>query len=286
MSTEPQFKEFPKIARLNRECIITEKIDGTNGCVVVTEDQVWGQSRNRSLLHEGDAFGFALWIERNKDALRAVLGPGYHFGEWWGSGIQRRYGLTGTEKRFSLFNVERWGDADLSSVPGLTTVPVFYRGPFTTDAVKVALAQLAAEGSRAAPGFMRPEGVVIFHVAANMGFKVTLEKDEERKSALKPGQAVVTGAMREDVARALYEAVAAKLGHRFTLAWSALLDHEQMTWMNAADEAIRLMEWARRECAEGDLQMSSMAEGDCGCWAGINPRPDKALTLPLADWKP
>ena len=25
------FIEFPKIARLNRECIITEKIDGTNG---------------------------------------------------------------------------------------------------------------------------------------------------------------------------------------------------------------------------------------------------------------
>lgn len=29
------FAEFPKIARLSRECVITEKIDGTNAQVVV-----------------------------------------------------------------------------------------------------------------------------------------------------------------------------------------------------------------------------------------------------------
>lgn len=178
-----EFREFPKIARLNRECIITEKIDGTNGCVVITENAIWGQSRNRALIHEGDAFGFALWIERNKDALRAVLGPGYHFGEWWGSGIQRRYGLSGAEKRFSMFNVDRWADVDLSSVPGLITVPILYRGLFTTEAANTALGVLRAEGSKAAPGFMRPEGIVVFHVAAKVGFKVTLENDDEHKGS-------------------------------------------------------------------------------------------------------
>jgi len=30
---------------------------------------------------------------------------------------------------------------------------------------------------------MKPEGVVCYHVAGNCGFKVTLEKDAERKSA-------------------------------------------------------------------------------------------------------
>lgn len=30
------FKEWPKIARLNRPVVITEKIDGTNSCVIVT----------------------------------------------------------------------------------------------------------------------------------------------------------------------------------------------------------------------------------------------------------
>lgn len=179
---EPQFKEFPKIARLNRECIISEKIDGTNGCIVVAEDGgVWAQSRNRLLAHETDPFGFALWVERNKEVLREALGVGYHFGEWWGSGIQRRYGLTGADKRFSLFNVERWGEVALP--PQMFTVPVLYRGLFRTDAIENALTELRCAGSVAAPGFMKPEGVVVFHVAANMGFKVTLEKDEEHKSA-------------------------------------------------------------------------------------------------------
>jgi hypothetical protein len=183
--TELVFQEFPKIARLNRECIITEKIDGTNACVVVTETgEVAAQSRNNILLNTGDSFGFALWVERNKDRLRDLLGPGHHFGEWWGSGIQRGYAIPadapqGRPKRLSLFNVDRW--ADLPESPDLGTVPVLYRGLFNTAAVESAIAELRANGSKAAPGYMKPEGVVVFHVAANMGFKVTLEKDEEHK---------------------------------------------------------------------------------------------------------
>ena len=34
-----EFKKFPKIARLSREIIVTEKIDGTNGVVHVGEEQ-------------------------------------------------------------------------------------------------------------------------------------------------------------------------------------------------------------------------------------------------------
>ena len=33
-----EFMEFPKIASLSRECIITEKIDGTNGQIFIDED--------------------------------------------------------------------------------------------------------------------------------------------------------------------------------------------------------------------------------------------------------
>jgi hypothetical protein len=36
---------------------------------------------------------------------------------------------------------------------------------------------LKKNGSYAMPGFMNPEGIVIFHVAANTGFKKTFEKD-------------------------------------------------------------------------------------------------------------
>ena len=38
-----EFEEFPKIARLSRECIITEKLDGTNAQVLITEDMDSGQ---------------------------------------------------------------------------------------------------------------------------------------------------------------------------------------------------------------------------------------------------
>lgn len=173
----PEFKEFPKIARLNRPCIITEKIDGTNGCIIVTEDGVWAQSRNRVLAQDTDPFGFALWVEQNKGVLRDILGAGYHFGEWCGRGIQRNYGMD--VRRFALFNVDRWNEVPLCE--GLTTVPVLYRGLFTTEAVLDALLSLRVDGSKFVPGFAKPEGVVIYHEAAQTGFKVTLERDEERK---------------------------------------------------------------------------------------------------------
>ena len=38
MTTNLEFLEFPKMARLSREIIITEKIDGTNAQILITED--------------------------------------------------------------------------------------------------------------------------------------------------------------------------------------------------------------------------------------------------------
>jgi len=32
------FLKFPKMARYSRECIVTEKIDGTNAQIYITED--------------------------------------------------------------------------------------------------------------------------------------------------------------------------------------------------------------------------------------------------------
>jgi len=173
------FREFAKIGRLNREVIVTEKIDGTNGCVVVTEDGcVSAQSRSQIITPANDNFGFARWVFENEAEL-AKLGPGYHYGEWWGAGIQRRYGLT--EKRFSLFNVHRWGE---NRPACCHVVPVITRG-IGFGCVVEALETLRAGGSIAAPGFMKPEGVVAFHTQANVLFKVTLEKDEEWKGKSK-----------------------------------------------------------------------------------------------------
>jgi hypothetical protein len=43
------------------------------------------------------------------------------------------------------------------------------------------LYDLKCHGSVAAKGFMNPEGVIVYHVAANTSFKKTIEKDSEPK---------------------------------------------------------------------------------------------------------
>lgn len=171
-----EFIEFPKMPRLSREIIVTEKIDGTNAQVYIGDDgTMLAGSRTRWITPEADNFGFAAWVRDNAEEL-AKLGPGSHFGEWWGAGIQRRYGLS--EKRFSLFNVDRWGDERPACCH---VVPVLYRGLFCTTAVDDCLASLQQYGSRAAPDFMNPEGVVVFHLAGRVGFKKTIHKDEVPK---------------------------------------------------------------------------------------------------------
>jgi hypothetical protein len=177
-----EFEAWPKIARLNRSMVITEKIDGTNAAVIITEDgEVGAQSRTRLITPEQDNYGFAGWVDRNKEALALNLGPGRHFGEWWGAGIQRKYGLK--EKRFSLFNTHRWEGTDLSVVPQLDTVPVLYRGRFSQEAIEGVLDYLRDEGSVAASGFRDPEGIVVYLPAARQMFKVTLKGDEAPKGA-------------------------------------------------------------------------------------------------------
>jgi hypothetical protein len=181
-----EFEAFQKIPRLlKRTCTITEKIDGTNAQVYIPEDDgpILAGSRNRWLTVESDNFGFARWVADHADELRA-LGPGRHFGEWWGCGIQRRYGLS--EKRFSLFNTGRWrkpgGGSYVDELPPCVhVVPVIYEGPFSTIEVEICLEKLGTSGSVASPGFTNPEGIVIWHHASRTLHKVTLGDDGHKE---------------------------------------------------------------------------------------------------------
>ncbi len=209
------FQAFPKIPRLFRDMVVTEKIDGTNAAVVIEElgvaadsltqarlsvtdvlhdgkvYRVGAQSRKRMIIPESDNFGFARWVREHQEELVRLLGPGRHFGEWWGSGIQRGYDQTG--KRFSLFNPEfHFGDPATSGPDGgpsellhnvVDVVPVLYRGLFSTLAIRNSVGMLRAFGSQAAPGYKNPEGVIVWHEAAQQTFKVTLKNDETPKSA-------------------------------------------------------------------------------------------------------
>lgn len=179
---KPDFKAFQKIPRYSREVVITEKIDGTNGviCVNDTGDDLIAGSRSRWITPTDDNAGFAKWVEANKAEL-LTLGPGLHYGEWWGPGIQRGYGLK--EKRFSLFNVSKWSD-DTTRPKCCSVVPTLWTG--SMDAIQYgidfSIRRLAA-GSLVSPGFMRPEGIVIFHTAGGYLFKKTLEGDEKPKGS-------------------------------------------------------------------------------------------------------
>lgn len=192
------FEPFPKLARLSRECVITEKLDGTNAQVLIRKHEgntafgrefgveavlegqayeLFAGSRTR-LIKPGkqtDNFGFAGWVRDNAQEL-VKLGEGRHFGEWYGKGIQRGYGLS--EKRFALFNSYLWKDERPSCCD---VVPVLYEGFFSTEAADDALIRLGYHGSYAVTGFMNPEGIVVYHTHAKVSFKKTF--DDRHKEA-------------------------------------------------------------------------------------------------------
>jgi len=195
------FEEFPKIPRLKREVTITEKIDGTNAQVawfaLDTEESynqaaadpnclftaqglkdgdsamaLYAGSRNRWITPDNDNFGFAKWAVRNAEALRA-LGPGRHYGEWYGLGIQRGYDLP--EKRFALFNVARWNSENPNRPACCEVVPILARGENVDD--DFVMYSLDQHGSKLVPGYKQPEGIVVFHSASRQLYKRTFAQD-------------------------------------------------------------------------------------------------------------
>lgn len=176
-----EFKPWPKTPRLFRDIVVTEKIDGTNAAIIIDEEgNVGAQSRNRLITPEADNFGFAGWVSRNATALLEHLGPGYHYGEWWGNGIQRGYDQS--EKHFSLFNTHRFKNIKDESLGLLDVVPVIYQGPNLEAQVRQAIKHLVIGGSLAAPGYMNPEGVCVYHSASGQVYKSLIESDHLPKA--------------------------------------------------------------------------------------------------------
>lgn len=180
-----EHKPWPKIARLANETMtITEKIDGTNACVVFlpNPDAPFGfefaaQSRSKLITPEDDNAGFAKFVYTWTDELFADLGFGYHYGEFWGSGIQRGYGFQKGQKFFSLFNAPRWNRAfeegHTFKTPQLGVVPILATGPLDGVRIQDAARNLYEYGSYAAPGYPTPEGVVIHLKEAGATYKIT-----------------------------------------------------------------------------------------------------------------
>jgi len=151
-----EFKAWPKITRLNPfKVTITEKIDGTNACIIIEGDKIVGvQSRRRLIAPEDDNYGFAAWVAEHEDEL-LDLGDGYHFGEWAGLGIQKNP-LQLKTKRFFLFNTSRWDDQNIPLC--CDVVPVLFRGELKHDTVEKILQQMRED-------VITREGVVVFYHA-------------------------------------------------------------------------------------------------------------------------
>ena len=108
------------------------KMDNYSGRVSRNEVwRVWAQNQTRPVDREHDMSGLGAWVDEYAAELVRTLGPGVHSGTWWGYKIRRGYGLRPGDRRFSLFNTERWSHLDGRQVPGLYSVPIIWEGNLT-----------------------------------------------------------------------------------------------------------------------------------------------------------
>lgn len=168
--SEIEFKAWEKIPRENPfKVTITEKINGTNACIVIQNGKIAGvQSRKRFITPEDDNHGFAKWAMDNEEDLIS-LGDGYHYGEWAGLGIQKNpHNLD--KKHFFLFNTFRWNDNNPNRPKCCKVVPILFEGELSPDTIEVCLHNL----KECSPEDVTPEGIVVYYHAFRKYTKHTI----------------------------------------------------------------------------------------------------------------
>lgn len=173
-----EFKSFEKISKFTGIAMtITQKIHGTNAQIRIYEQdgviKCQASSRTRDIFVGDDNYGFARYVKDNESEIIEKLGLGTHYGEWAGPGINSGEGLK--EKTFVIFNHYRF-PAERPLPPQCVVVPVLYHGPYDERIVAEAMTELKINGSKLAPGFMRPEGIVI--EVAGKKYKKVFEAEE------------------------------------------------------------------------------------------------------------
>ena len=221
------FEAYPKLKRFSgANMTITEKIDGTNGQILIGIDHGDGPgsplipprpflqmvgSRKREITPEKDNYGFARICYAYEKSLCEALGEGRHYGEWAGLGIQKNpLGLT--EKLFFLFNTQAWSGDEARDerfakaqklVPWLRLVPILYQGKFDLDMIEHFLArtQKMAGGIIADQGTNVPEAIDAFAegiVISCFGTKFKMTKDNRPKSSRKSDKITPKTKMTEE----------------------------------------------------------------------------------------
>lgn len=181
-----EFEKYPKIEQFKRQrLVITQKIHGSNAQIYIYKDdngdlQVIAGSRNRWLTPEDDNFGFAKFVEENKEEIINTLGVGRHYGEWAGPGINKGEGLE--EKTFVYFHFWRSG---MPLPDYIKMVPVLYDGPLDLSKVDEVMANLKENGSKLVEGYPHPEGVVVGFLGTNFK-KVFTDEETQWSGSDKP----------------------------------------------------------------------------------------------------
>jgi hypothetical protein len=196
------FKSFNSIEYLDKLLMrITQKIHGSNSQIRIDETETGyflrTGSRNRWIMPHDDNFGFSKFVYDNgEEFLR--LGPGTHYGEWAGPGINSGEGLT--QRTFFLFShPDRYNGIELP--PGVTFVPELYYGPADFQKIQEVMEALKTNGSYAVPGFRNPEGIVI--EIAGKRYKKTFTPEESKWDGRKNGKKVKEPKARQDYSHLL-----------------------------------------------------------------------------------
>lgn len=173
INTKAEFKPWAKIPRaVFGHVIITEKLDGSNACVVIEDGEIIGvQSRKRmiNIGKESDNYGFAQYVYDNKETF-LQLGEGRHYGEWVGLGIQGNPHCLPT-KRFYLFNTLRWGDHN-EPPEGIYVVPELHRGEYSVQTIDTVMNNLLTTSKE--QGY-KPEGCIVYFPKLDAMEKHTFE---------------------------------------------------------------------------------------------------------------
>ena len=157
------FLSFVKILHIGKLYMsITQKIHGSNAQIYIYKNEnedieIKSGSRSRWLDEKDDNYGFAKFVNDNKQEFIEKLGEGRHYGEWCGPGINSGEGLK--EKTLCLFNWRKFAGKELPE--RVTTVPLLYKGTISMDSINDAMEKLKSQGSMLVPGYMNPEGIVI-----------------------------------------------------------------------------------------------------------------------------
>ena len=177
-----EFKAWEKIPRgKNEKFVITEKMDGTNACVIIQDDKLVGcQSKKRLITVNDDNYGFARWCEENKEDLEQ-LGDGYHFGEWVGLGIEKNPHKF-DRKRFFLFNTGRWSNGSPSLPTCCDVVPVLFYGDATVKNIQKTMELLKTNSEN---NYIS-EGIICYYLFARRYEKYTFKYPDGKW--LKPEQ--------------------------------------------------------------------------------------------------